>query len=695
MRTLPQIPFTPVQPVVENLHGHKVTDPYRWLEDAESPETTAWVEEQNAFTRSLLDDFGGRPAIRERLTELLSIGIVTAPRVRKGRSFFMRRDGEQNQPVLVLREEGSQEERVLLDPNGASTEGTVSLDWWYPSPDGRFLAYGYSANGDEWSTLYVLDVDSGELLPDRIERARYASVAWLRDDSGFYYTRYPHSGEVPAGEEDYHERLFFHLLGDDPTSDSQIFVTELEPEHMIYTDISADGRYLTVVVHRTFYRSDVYLRDLTSSDPSFLPVVVGHDALFEAQIGQSAIYLHTNLDAPRWRLVRAPLDRLDPEQWEEVIPESADAVLESVTLAGGRIVAQYLRNATSSLAIYENDGTPVCWVDLPTLGTVTQVTGEWDEPEAFFTFESFTLPPTVYRLSPEGGESEVWASIDAPVRPEDYEVRQVWYTSADGTRVSMFLVYRGDLEPGHPHPTMLTGYGGFNLSRTPVFTRNIYLWLDHGGLYAVPNLRGGGEYGEEWHQAGMLDRKQNVFDDFIAAAEYLIEEGYTEPARLAISGGSNGGLLVGAALTQHPELFRAVACSVPLLDMLRYHHFLIARLWIPDYGSADDPCQFPFLYAYSPYHHVEEGTAYPAVLLMTADSDTRLDPLHARKMAARLQAATISDRPILLRVETRAGHGAGKPLTKLIDEQTDFWTFVFWQLGVSAVSTDQARERSR
>jgi len=682
MHTLSKIPPTPAQTVVDELHGHAIADPYRWLEQGDSPTTVAWVEEQNTWTRSQLDRFEGREAIHRQLARLLSVGVVTAPRVRNGRYFFTRREGEQNQPVLYVRRGQEGKERVLLDPNRANPEGTVSLDWWYPSTDGRLLAYGYSTNGDEWSTLYVVDVDSGELLPDRVERARYASVAWLHDGSGFYYTRYPLPGEVPPGEENYHKRLFFHHLGDDPRDDPEVFVTELEPEHMLFASISPDGRYLTVPVQRTFDRWDIYVRDLESPDSSFFPVAVGYDALFVPEIADSAMYLHTNLEAPHWRLFRVPLDHLEREHWQEIIPEPVDAVLESVTLAGGRIVAQYLHDATSALAVHAPDGSLLHGVELPMLGTVTMVSGEWEDPEAFYAFESFTLPPAVYRLLAAGGEANVWASVDAPAPPETYAVEQVWYTSRDGTPVSMFLVYRKGLDRSRPHPTFLTGYGGFNISRTPAFARGLYLWLDHGGLYALPNLRGGGEYGEQWHQAGMLDRKQNVFDDFIAAAEYLIEEGYTEPSRLAISGGSNGGLLVGAALTQRPELFRAVVCSVPLLDMLRYHRFLIGRLWIPEYGSADDPKQFPFLYAYSPYHHVRDNTAYPAVMLMTAESDTRVDPLHARKMAARLQAATVSDHPILLRVEPRAGHGVGKPLTKLVEEQTDLWTFVFWQLGV-------------
>lgn len=679
MQTVPRAPSTRVEFAIDTYHGHSIPDPYRWLENSESAETEAWVGEQNAYTRSLLDGFPEREQIQRRLAELLSIGVLTAPRLRNGRYFYMKRKGQQNQPVLYLQDSRTGVERVLLDPNAASEEGTIAIDWWYPSWDGRLLTYGYSANGDEWSTLFVLDVDTGEHLPDSIERTRYASLAWLPDGTGFYYTRYPMPGEAPEGEESYHQRLFFHTLGADPASDDEIGVPNLQPESILTVSVSPDGRYLVVTVFEGWERSDLYLRDLQAPESPFVPIAVGYDALFSAGVADSNLYLHTNLDAPRYRVFQVDVSHPERESWQEIIPET-EHVLEAITLAGGRLVGRYLVNATSQLKIFEPDGSLLCDVDLPTLGTVTAVTGDWDELEAFYAFESFTVPPTVYRLPLTGGESTVWAAVEAPLRSEDYTVDQEWYTSNDGTRVSMFLVRRQGLDRTRPHPTVLTGYGGFNVSRTPLFSRSVYLWLEHGGQFALPNLRGGSEYGEEWHRAGMLENKQNVFDDFIAAAEHLIHQGYTDSSQLAIFGGSNGGLLVGAALTQRPELFRAVVCMVPLLDMLRYHRFLLGRLWIPEYGSADDPAQFPFLHAYSPYHHVVEGAPYPAVLLMTAESDTRVDPLHARKMAARLQAANTSGHPILLRVETRAGHGAGKPLVKLIEEQTDFWTFIFWQV---------------
>jgi prolyl oligopeptidase len=688
MKTIPEAPPTREEVVTEEMHGRVIADPYRWLEDADSEATKEWVKRQNDYTASMLEAYPGREAIRDRLTELYSVGGVGAPTVRKGRYFYQRRDGTQNQPVLYIRDGRDGTERVLLDPNESSADGTVVLDWWFPSVDGTLLAYGYSTNGDEWSTLHLLQVDSGSMLPDRIERTRYSSVAWLPDNSGFYYTRYPKAGDVAEGEENYWNRFFFHRIGTDPGDDPEIHVTEMAREDMPSLSSSPDGRYLVASIFKGWERSNLYVRELARMDAPFVPVAEGEDAIFDAVVDGETLYIHTNLDAPRYRLIRVPAANPSRERWEEIIPERDDAVLESIALARDHIVATYLRNATSEVAVFDREGRHEFDAQLASLGTVTALTGNRDEPEAFFGFESFTVPSTVFRLDPATGDSSIWATVEADIRSSDFTMRQDWYTSKDGTRISIFLVHRIDLDRSRPHPTVLTGYGGFNVNRTPMFFRNVLLWLENGGVYALPNLRGGGEYGEEWHRAGMLDRKQNVFDDFISAAEYLVDEGYTDPSRLAISGGSNGGLLVGAAVTQRPDFFRAVVCQVPLLDMLRYHQFLIARLWIAEYGSAENPDQFPFIHAYSPYHRVREGEKYPAVLFTTAESDTRVEPLHARKMAALLQSVNASEHPILLRVETKAGHGVGKPIVKVIEESTDVWTFLFWQLSMEIQSRE-------
>lgn len=686
MTTVPQAPPTVADPVTEDLHGHTVVDPYRWLEDGDDPAVVAWVKEQNRYARALLDAVPFRAVIERELAGLLAAGTVTPPECRAGRYFYTRRVGSQNQAVLCMREGEAGTDRTLFDPNTLSAEGRVSLDWWYPSADGRLLAFGCSLDDDEWSTLQILEVDTGEVLPERIGRMRFASVAWLPDSSGFYYTRYPEVGEVPPGEEEYHARLFFHRVGTLPTADQPVSGIEYAREAFVRVDVSSDGRYAVVTVNHGWVRADVYARRFDDVEASFTPLVTGYDALFNCDIADGMLYLHTNLDAPRYHLYAADIRRPARDGWREIIGEPGSGVLEGVRLAGHRLVATYLRHAASALAIHRADGSLVAEVTLPAAGTVTGVTGRWDEAEAFYAFESFVITPAVYQLSLADGASRPWIQSEPQLDPARYEIKQELYRSRDGTPVSMFVVHSAGLDRSRPHPLLLTAYGGFGASETPLFNRlgtpGMLVWLAHGGIFALPNLRGGGEYGEEWHRAGKLQKKQDVFDDFIAAAEYLIDRGYTDSSQLGIAGASNGGLLVGAALTQRPELFRAAVCSVPLLDMLRYHRFHIAQAWIPEYGSADNADQFPFLYAYSPYHHIQEGTSYPAILFQTGDSDTRVDPSHARKMAARLQAASAGPHPILLHTESHAGHGAGKPLAKLIAEGADLWSFLFWQLGL-------------
>jgi prolyl oligopeptidase len=530
-----------------------------------------------------------------------------------------------------------------------------------------------------------LDVGAGHDLPDRITRTRAASVAWLPDSTGFYYTRYPAPGSVPKGEETYHRRVFLHRLGSDPDKDEEVF-TPKEMTEWPDVQLSRDGRWLVVSVSIGFDRNDLFLRDLHEPGGKFQTVVEGRAAFYDAFVARTGeMFIRTTEGAPRGRVFVARAVSPQRAAWRELIPQTA-ATLNSFTVVGARLFAEYLDQASSRIEVYTRGGQRLRPVRLPVLGTTAGVRGEEAGGDAFFQFVSFAVPPTVYRYDFVTGRAAVWARVPAPtINPRSVVVRQVWYPSKDGTRVSMFLVHRRGLRMDGNNPTVLYGYGGFNVSETPTFNpRGLSLWLGRGGVYAVANLRGGGEYGEEWHQAGMLARKQNVFDDFIAAAEYLVSSGVTSRARLAIRGGSNGGLLVAAALTQRPELFRAAVCEVPLTDMLRYQNFLIARLWVPEYGSAEDPAQFKYLRAYSPYHNVREGTRYPATLITTAESDTRVDPLHARKFAARLQAANASGSPVLLRIETKAGHGAGLPVTKLIEEATDMWVFLFWQLGVKA-----------
>ncbi len=679
---IPPLPETPVQEVADVVHGVSVPDPYRWLEDGASPEVQKWADAQDAHTRATLDRFSGRDRIRKRIEELSAIGRVMNPVVRKGRIFFQKRTAMQNQPVLYVKQGLAGGPRPLLDPNTLSADATVALDWWSPSEDGKLLAFGTSESGSEISTLQVLEVDSGARRPESIPYCRAASPSWLSDGSGFYYARYPAPGTVPAGEEKYHRRIWFHALGTDPKSDPPVFGEgRTRKEDWPDVRVSHDDRWLLASVFEGWSRSELYLQARGKEGQGWTPMVEGREATYTATILKDKVYIRTNDGAPRGRIMVA--DCADPgrERWRELIPEG-DGTLETFEIAGGKIIARELHRASSRLRVFSLEGKPEGEIPLPALGSVDATSAEWDGNDFLFDFDSFFAAPSLCRYDVVSGKVEVWEKIEAEIDGADFETRQVEYPSRDGTKITMFVIHRKGLERTGDAPALLSGYGGFNISMTPNFSASLVTWLEAGGVYALPNLRGGGEYGEAWHQAGMLDRKQNVFDDFVAAAEWLVREKYTRPERLAISGGSNGGLLVGAALTQRPDLFRAVACAVPLLDMVRYHKFLIARLWIPEYGSAEDPAQFKTLWGYSPYHHVKDGTKYPAVLLLTADTDTRVDPLHARKMAARLQQATASDRPVLLRVEKKAGHGAGKPLSKAIDETTDLYCFLMEQLGM-------------
>ena len=673
------------RPLEETIQGVKIVDNYRWLEDGSSPDTQKWVAEEMAYTQSVLDPLPGRDAIHKRLTELLSIGSITQPEIGGKYYFYTRREGMQNQPVLYVREGVEGKDRVLLDPNQLAADGTVALDWYHASENGRYLAYGTSPSGSEMSTLHILETKTGKLLPDTIERTRACSIAWMHDNSGFYYTRYPKKGDVPEGQEMYNRHVFYHELGTDPATDTPIFGEGRDPEDWPSVSLDNDGRLLLISVSQGWTKTELFLMDLKAGTPP-TRITTGKNFLYSGSVYNGRLYIVTNEDAPRYRMFMAEAGNYERDDWTEIIPQT-EAVLQGAAVWGGKIFAQYEQNASSQLRLFDLEGKVISDIHLPALGTVFGSEGKWNHDEIFYGFVSFTVPPTVYRYDLKTGSASVWAKVDAPsIDPAAYEVQQEWYHSKDGTKVPMFVVYKKGLKKDGHNPTLLTGYGGFNISMLPSFSRTAYLWMEHGGIYAVANLRGGAEFGEDWHRAGMLDKKQNVFDDMIAGAEHLIAEKYTDKDHLAIQGGSNGGLLMGAMITQRPDLFRAVVCQVPLLDMLRYQYFQIAKLWIPEYGSSDNPEQFKWLYAYSPYHHVKAGVEYPAVLFMTADTDTRVDPMHAKKMAALMQDEAENGksrtRPILLRIETKAGHGAGKPVTKQIEEFTDIYSFLFWQLGV-------------
>lgn len=676
-------PQTKRTSLVETIHGVQVADPYRWLEEDEKPQVQAWLAAQRRYARSFLDADPHRPHLEKRLTELLTYTQISRPGVYKTRYLFSKREGNQNQAVIYARD-GSHTAppRPILDPNTWSEDGTVALDWMQATPDASLIAYGKSEGGSEKSTLYVLDVASGRHLDDVIPHTRYSSIAWDPDHKGFLYTRYPEPGTVSEGDENYHKKLYYHRLGDNWRNDPPVIGDLRTKEEMLNVSLTSDSRYVTLGRTVDWAKNDLYIRPAGSSEP-FRPIVEGQDGLTGGDTYDGMLYLKTSVGAPRYRIVRAPVEQPGPEHWTDVIPQQR-GVIEGFSIIGGKLFVTLSEDVHSRLLMYSLDGILLKEFDLPTLGSAGGVNGEPDGDEMFFSFQSFVYPPTNYRyqISTDTLETLEQAEVDADFT--QFRTEQVWYTSKDGTQVPMFIISRKDLERNGDNPTLLYGYGGFDVSITPGFSTRQVPWLEAGGVFAIANIRGGGEFGKEWHEAGRLEKKQNVYDDFIAAAETLVRLRYTRPQRLAIMGGSNGGLLVGACLVQRPDLFQAVVCAVPLLDMVRYHQFAIARLWIPEYGTAEDPEQFQWLYAYSPYHHVKDGVDYPSVLLTTGASDSRVQPMHAFKMTAALQHATSGKRPILLRVEEKAGHGQGKPLAKRIEEAVDTWAYLMTQLGVPA-----------
>lgn len=655
------------------LHGVEVRDPYRWLEDSESPRVRAWTAAQQARTRAYLDGLHDRAAIAARLRESLDCGALGVVVPRGDWRFFTRRWAGMPQAALYVRDaEGESEERLLVDPAPLSPDAATALDWWYPSDDGELVAYGISEAGTEDSVLHVLETGTGRVREDRIPRCRLASVAFEPGNRALLYTRLPLPGEVPEGEEHYHGRVFRHVLGTDSADDALVFAREDKTHYPGGISFSADGRWTVVNVSKGWAESAVALRD---GDGTFRVICELPETYAWAWFAGDRLLAVTDLDAPNSRLVE--IDPLDPahERWRTIIPES-EHVLVDARATADRLLVHHLVSCASRVSIHAPDGTPTGEVPLPPLSTVTGIGTSARLAEAFLAVEEFTRPAAVHRLR-EGGRLSRVLELRPPAGfdPSRYPVRQAWCVSSDGTRVPMFLVGRAS---GHG-PAVLTGYGGFNISRTPAWTPTAVPFLEAGGLLVFANLRGGSEFGEEWHKAGSRANKQHCFDDFVAAGEWLVEQGLTSPARLGIMGRSNGGLLVGAAMTQRPDLWGAVWCGVPLLDMVRYERFQVAQLWAAEYGSASEADEFGWLLAYSPYHHVEDGVAYPPTLLTTGEEDTRVDPMHARKMAARLQAASPGTLT-LLRVEERAGHGQGKPVGKLVEEEADAWAFLLHTL---------------
>ncbi|HEV8304626.1 MAG TPA: prolyl oligopeptidase family serine peptidase [Gemmatimonadales bacterium] len=686
-----QYPPTRRADVVDDYYGTRVADPYRWLEDVDSPETRAWVEAQNRVTFAYLEQIPERAALQRRLTALWDYPKYGAPFKKGGRYFFFKNSGLQNQSVLYTQGSLAAQPEVLLDPNVLSADGTVALSTLALSEDGRLLVYGTSGSGSDWQEFRVRDVTTRRDRPDHLRWIKFSGATWTHDGAGFFYSRYP---EPPAGGADpmlavnRDQKVYYHRLGTDQSADPLIYERPDQRDWGFAAEVSADGRYLVMSVWLgTDRRNRVYYADLGDPrrprlDASVVRLLDDFDAGYEFVGNDGPVfYFATDLAAPRKRVIAVDTRHPERSAWREVIPQ-ADDVLEGVQIIHDTFVARYLHDAHSRLRLVALDGRPLRDLELPTLGSIVQVSGERRDTEMFYAFTSFLYPTTIFRHDFTTGQTGVFKAPEIDFNPAGYETVQVFYRSKDGTRVPMFLTYKKGLRRDGSNPTYLYGYGGFNVNLTPAFSIGVLVWLELGGIYAVPNLRGGAEYGEEWHQAGMLGRKQNVFDDFIGAAQYLIAEGYTSPPRLAIGGGSNGGLLVGAAMTQRPDLFGAAVPAVGVMDMLRFHKFTIGWAWVTEYGSADSTAQFPYLYAYSPLHNLKAGTRYPATFVTTADHDDRVVPGHSFKFAAALQAAQGGPAPVLIRIETKAGHGAGKPTAKIIEEQADRWAFLVRSLGM-------------
>jgi prolyl oligopeptidase len=691
--------------VVDHVHGVAVPDPYRWLEDAEAPETRDWVAAHNARTRAVLDADPGRPALVDRFTELFSAGTAAAPSIRGGRLFSIDRWGGREQAVLVVRDvhgDRVPQARTLIDPHELTGDPTAALDWYAPSLDGSLVAFGTSTGGDERSTLGVVDVATGERLADTIPRTRAASVAWAPGGMAFAYTRYPDPAAVGEEEANYHRTVWWHVLGDDPGHDELVFGDLPDKTAWASVELSRDGRWLLVELSLGWTRTDVHLIDRSTGARTTL--IEGVDALSSFTVVGDRLVGTTTLDAPRGRVVAAPVTSSTADRWRTVVAESAD-VIEGVTITAGSLLVASSRSALSRLARLplaaldaSDAGPPVdraalTEIPLPEPGSLAGVAGDRDSETAVVAFTSWARPPELWRWSPvqaSAGDDRLvrWSDLPSPVVPADYTVTAERYPSTDGTEVTLFTVRRAGADPGPATPTVLTGYGGFAVTMSPAYSPSAVAVADDGGTYAVACVRGGAEDGEDWHRAGMREHKQQAFDDFGAAADWLVAGGRTCRDRLAIRGGSNGGLLVAATITQRPDLCRAAVCAVPLTDMVRFPRFLIARLWTPEYGDPEVPGDFAWLWAYSPYHRLEPGTCYPATLILTGEEDSRVDPAHARKFGAALARATAcrDERPVLVRIESRAGHGQGKPASKQAEEAADVHTFLRAQIGLGAAT---------
>ena len=671
--------------VVDDYFGTKVPDPYRWLEDADSAETLKWIKQENELTQSYLQKLPDRALFRERLTNLLNFERYTVPVWGGHRYIYGKNEGLQNQSVIYTLKDLNDTPRVLLDPNKMASDGTVAISSTAVSDDGRLLAYGIAASGSDWNIIHVRDIATNEDLPDVVRWVKFSGPSWTKDSKGFFYARFPE----PRQSEDQtfanlsNQKLYYHRIGDPQEKDAMVYERPDSPELTFDGTVSHDGRYLFLEVHKgTEQQNQLFFRDLRdplspAMDGPFVPVFSQFEAAATI-IGSlgSRLFVLTDLHAPKYKIVEVDLDHPTRENWKEIIPESKD-LLESVALVGGKLVVSFLVDAKNVLSVHDLRGVKEGDVPLPTIGTVGSLSGDVDRSELFFAFTSFLYPATIYRYDVNTSQIEVFKKPSVDFEPSSYLTEQIFYSSRDGTRIPMFIVHKKGLELNGNNPAYLTGYGGFNISITPAFSASYLTWIEKGGVCAVPNLRGGGEYGREWHEAGMREHKQNVFDDFVAAAQSLIELKFTSAGKIAMIGASNGGLLVGAALTQHPELFGAAVPQVGVLDMLRFQKFTIGWAWESDYGSSNTADGFKTLIKYSPLQNIVEGKCYPPTLITTGDHDDRVLPGHSFKFAATLQAAQGCDHPILIRIDSKAGHGSGKPIAKVIDEQADALAFMW------------------
>jgi prolyl oligopeptidase len=675
-----QYPETKKGDVVDDYHGTKVADPYRWLEDDHSEETKAWVTEQNKVTFGYLESIPFREKIKERFTQIFNYPKYGAPFKAGEKYYFFKNDGLQNQSVMYVKDDINAEAKVFFDPNKLSEDGTKALSTFSFSDDGKYLAYGVSTGGSDWNEFFVMNTETQEQLSDHLKWIKFSGIAWKGD--GFYYNRFPEPTGSELSTKNEYSKVYYHKVGDDQKNDKLIYEDNDRPNRGFSAQTTDDERFLIIYFREGTSNNGFMVKDLSDPNGKFITITddLKNNYAVLDNINDNLL-VRTDYNAPNYRLVLVDPKNPAKENWKDILPEKKD-VLQGVRIIGGKLIATYMQDVAHYVYLFDLTGKPEGEIELPSLGTVG-FSGKRNENIAFYTFTSFTYPGTIYKFDVSTKKSELYQQIELDFDFDNYETKQVFYESKDGTKIPMFIVHKKGLKLDGNNPTYLYAYGGFNSSRLPTFSTKRLMLLENGGIYALANLRGGGEYGEAWHKAGMLDKKQNVYDDFIAAAEYLIKEGYTAPSKLAIAGGSNGGLLIGALINQRPELFQVALPAVGVMDMLRYHKFTIGYYWAVEYGSSDFPEQFEYLYAYSPLHNIKEGLNYPATLVTTADHDDRVVPAHSFKYIAELQNKYKGENPVMIRIETQAGHGAGKPTSKIIEEVADVWSFVFYNLGVS------------